>query len=160
MQSEQSNQDITIKGTSFTNNKIQLTAVTQFPWKIKHPDSQKITMNFHRVIMSNVTCTNCKSTIAGGAFYLIAANNKTEIVAESALSLNNSSPAAPGRAVHIIMPWDTLEDPGCTHKDRPTAKRKEENKFPKWDYNSKLLFKDTRFKYNTALIGGALYLNH
>ena len=176
------NQNITIKGTSFTNNNStdrggaislenQTPTLTETYLTINDTTfienvavvpggGAYFSINFHRVIMSNITYTNCKSAIAGGAFYLSAANNKTEILVESALFLNNSSPGAPGGAVHIIMPWDTLEDPGCTHKDRPTAMRKEENKFPKWDYNSKLLFKDTRFKYNTALIGGALYLNH
>ena len=61
-------------------------------------------IQFHRVIMPNVTYRNCKSSIIGGAFYLSAANNKIEILVESALFLNNSSPAAPGGAAHIVMP--------------------------------------------------------
>jgi len=176
---EQTN--IIVKGTSFTNNnsngrggaiylenqaptlaEINLTMndTTFFENFAAGPGGGAyFSINVHRVIMSNVTYTNCKSAVNGGAFHLSARNNKTEILVESALFLNNSSPAAPGGAVHIILPWDTLEDPGCMHKDHPTAMRKEEKKFPKWDYNSRLLFKKTRFKYNTALIGGALYLN-
>ena len=175
----QSNQNITIKGTSFINNNstdrggaislgnetpgnyltINDTTFTENV-AVEPGGGAFLSIKFHRVIMSNVTYTNCKSAIIGGAFYLSAANNKTEILVESALFLNNSSPAAPGGAVHIMMPWDTLEDPGCMDKDRPTAMGKQGKKFPKWDYNSKVFFKDTRFKYNTALIGGALYLYH
>ena len=172
-----SNQNITIKGTSFTNNNSAdrggaMSLENESPGNYLTINDTTFTENvavspgggayfsikFHKVIMSNVTYTNCRSAIIGGAFYLSADNNKTEILVESALFLNNSSPAAPGGAVHIVMPWDTLEDPGCRHKDRSTAMGEEENSFPKWDYNSKLFFKDTRFKYNTALIGGALYL--
>ena len=57
------------------------------------------------------------------------------------------------------MSGDTLEDQGCKPKDRPTAMREEENKFPRWDYSSNLFINETIFKFNTALIGGALYLN-
>lgn len=173
----QSTQNITIKGASFTNNNSTdrggaISLDNETPGNYLTINDTTFTENvalgpgggayfaikFHRVIMSNVTYMNCKSAIIGGAFYLSAAN-KTEILVESALFLNNSSPTAPGGAIHIVMPWDTLEDPGCMNKGRPTAMGEEEKKIPKWDYNSKLFFKDTRFKYNTALIGGALYLN-
>ena len=174
----QSNQSITIKGTSFTKNNSTdrggaICLDNQSPGNYLTINDSTFTANvavepgggaffsikFHRVIMSNVTYANCKSDVIGGAFYLNAANNKAEVLVESALFVNNSSPTAPGGAVYITMPWDTLEDPGCMDEGRPTAMREEGKKFPKWDYNSKLLFKDTRFKHNAALIGGALYLS-
>jgi len=139
---------VTINDTTFTGN-----------IAVEPGGGACFSIKFHRVIMSNVTYRNCKSSITREAFYLSAANNKIEILVESALFLNNSSPAAPGGVGHIVMSWDTLEDPGCMGKDHPTAIGEEDNNFPKWDYNSKLFFKDARFKYNTALIGGALYLN-
>ena len=139
---------LTINDTTFTGN-----------IAVEPGGGAYFSIKFHRVIMSNVTYRNCKSSIIGGAIYLGAANNKIEILVERALFLNNSSPVALGGAAHIVMPWDTIEDPGYMDKDRPTAIGEEDNNFPTWDYNRKLFFKDTRFKYNTALIGGALYLN-
>lgn len=167
------NQNITVKGTSFTNNNSTdgggaISVDNETPGSFLTINDTTFTENvasqpgggafffikFRNVIMSNVTFRKCKSAIIGGAMYLNLAG-KSVVVIEGSLFVNNSSPATAGGALYIEMPWDTLEDAGCIDKNRP----EETNKFPKWDYITKLLFKDTTFKYNTALIGGALYLH-
>lgn len=133
---------LTINDTSFTENVASSPGGAIFLW-----------MNFKKLIMSNVTIRNCKSARAVGGGLYVQTTNKLRIVVERCLFLNNSSPASVGGAILLSMPLDELEDPGCIKKNLPT-------KFPEWDYKSKLLFKDTTFEYNTALIGGAVHLDN
>ena len=173
-----SNQNITIKGTSFTNNNSTdrggaISIDNETPGNYLTINDTTFTDNvasqpgggayfsikFRNVITSNVTFRNCKSATVGGAMYLRLAG-KSVIVVERSSFVNNSSPGYPGGALYCEMPWDTLEDAGCIDKDRPSVGMAEETKkFAKWEYITNLLFKDTTFKHNTALIGSALYLH-
>ncbi|XP_078372349.1 uncharacterized protein LOC144656014 isoform X2 [Oculina patagonica] len=123
--------------------------------------------------LANVTIKNSEFVLSsalryGGAIAFIIPNSAMNsekkdsqagfencITIESSLFVNNSSPDTAGGALYIEMPWDTLEDAGCIDKNHPEKTKK----FPKWDYITKLLFKDTTFKYNTAQIGGAIYFH-
>ena len=110
-------------------------------------------VHYKKLIISNVTFRNCESLlgVAGGLY--LQTSKKSLIVVENSTFLNNSSPESVGGALLLSMPSDELEDPGCIKEGRP-------EKFPEWDYNSKLLFKDTTFQDNTARIGGAVYLQN
>lgn len=172
------NQNITMKGTSFINNNstgrggaisvdngtpgnyLTINDTTFIENVASQPGGGAFFfLKFSNVMIVNVTFKNCKSAVVGGAMYLNLAS-KSVIVVEGSLFLNNSSPTTPGGALYIEMPWDTLEDAGCINKSRSSVSVAEEaKKFPKWDYITKLFFKNATFKYNTALFGGALYLH-
>ena len=110
-------------------------------------------INFRRVILSNVTIINCKSTKSvGGALYLSQINDKSSLLIENSLLLNNHAVSA-GGGLLVAMAPDTLEDAGC-------IKNGETEKFPRWNYKNKLLLKDTTFRYNTASFGGAVNLQN
>ena len=143
----------------------------------------------HQVIIKNSTFVNNSAAGPGGAIASVASGSRdsqvgfeSSITIESSQFFNNAAPrggaiyfdstiagynltikntffkknnaGGPGGALYSEMPWDTLEDAGCIVKDCPSVK-----KFPKWEYITNLLFMDTTFKHNTALIGGALYLH-
>ena len=134
---------LTINDTRFTENVAQSPGGGVF-----------LLMQFRKLIMSNVTFKNCRSVQSVGGGLYIQVPNKSRIVVERSLFLNNSSPITVGGALHISMPSDELEDPGCIKQGLS------HEKFPKWDYNSSPLFEGTTFQDNTALIGGAVYLQN
>ena len=182
----QANQNIKIKSTYFTDNNSTarggaISLDNEIPGHLLTINDTSFSENaalgpgggayfslrFRKVTMSNVTFRNCRSGSIGGAIALQLSNkssNKSVVVINSSLFQNNFSPKFPGGALYTDMPWDTLKDAGCINKRAPLGDPDirltvKEGKFPEWDYNSKLSFKDTTFKYNTALLGGALYLS-
>lgn len=106
---------------------------------------------FEQVIMSKVTVKNCRSIHSVGGGVYLQSQNKSRIVFEKSVFLNNSSPNMPGGAILLSMPLDELVDPGCITEDA-------EKKFPHWRY--KTLFKDTESRNNVARIGGAVLLEN
>ena len=93
----------------------------------------------HKITLKNITFANNSAGGPGGAVASMRLGSGDSRVGyenclsiESSLFLNNAA-GGQGGAIYALMPLDTLEDPGCVHKDRPTAMREDENKFPKWD---------------------------
>lgn len=147
---------ITLKNITFANNSAEGPGGAVASMRLGSGDSRAGYENV--IIIESCLFLNNAAGGAGGAIYIDSSTAESNFTIKQTCFKNNSA-GGQGGAIYAVMPWDTLEDPGCIPKDRPTATREEEKKFPKWDYNSKLFFKEARFKYNTALIGGALYLN-
>ena len=115
----------------------------------------------YNLTIVNTNFTNNSAKAGGGAVSVMDRTNggsqrtsRKFITIESSRFVNSTTlKEAEGGALLLSMPPDELEEPGCIKEGRP-------EKFPEWDYNSKLLFKDTTFQDNTARIGGAVYLQN
>ena len=81
------------------------------------------------IIIESCLFLNNAAGGAGGAIYIDSSTAESNFTIKQTCFKNNSA-GGQGGAIYAVMPWDTLEDPGCIPKDRPTATREEEKNFP------------------------------
>ena len=106
----------------------------------------------------NTTFRNCSGESSGGALYVSLSGN-LDLKVQSTRFMGNLAFSESGGAVSVVMlDQDNQTDPGCCERNERHICVAE--RFPSWDYKSRLTFEDTTFESNAAVFGGAVYLTY
>ena len=113
----------------------------------------------NKINIFNTSFLNCFSNSSGGALYVYMSHwGSLDLGVQRTRFINNLAFSESGGAISVVLNPDTQSDLGCRKEDEHhicTAER-----FPSWDYKSRMSFEDTTFESNAAVSGGAVHLTY